>query len=263
MSLSLASTWHPRGEGPRLLKLYPQLEAAYAALVVTLPPGADMSQVELLNELPNTRFILSEDWALGRHLALREALEYPCSHVQYADLDRLIRWVETRPHEWRETLDQIREADCTVIGRTAQAWSTHPQAMLQTEKLFNLIFSHLLGQSMDIGAGSKGFSRAAAEFLVANSRLNRAIGSDAEWPVLLHRAGFQVKAVFVDGLDWETPDHHRDRAAEAQHQRELAEEFDQSAFNWERRVQVALEIVETGLAALDQPLTNQGKEGDC
>lgn len=257
MSLVLAATWQPRGEGPRLAGLYEQLDEVYQAMVITLPPGADLSQVEPLRQLPTLTFIQTADWTLGRHLALRGALDHPCSHLQYADLDRLIRWVETRPEEWRQTIERIRGADCTVIGRTEQAWSTHPQAMKETERIFNLIFSHILGQTVDIGAGSKGFSRTAAEYLVANSRLNRAIGSDAEWPVLLHRAGFSLEAVFVDGLDWEAADHQQVQAAGLEAQRKLAEKYDRSAGNWEQRVQVALEIVETGLTALNQPLDKE------
>lgn len=257
MSLVLAATWQPRGEGPRLARLYAQLAKVYTAMTLTLPPGADLAQVQPLRQLPKVKFIQTSDWTLGRYLALRVALDHPCSHLQYADLDRLLRWVETRPDEWSQTIERIQRADCTVIGRTEQAWNTHPQAMRETERIFNLVFSHILGQAVDIGAGSKGFSRAAAEYLIANSRLHRAIGSDAEWPVLLHRAGFSLKAVFVDGLDWEAADHQQDQAASLEAQRQLAEKYDRSVGNWERRVQVALEIVETGLAALNQPLNNE------
>ena len=40
MSIVLASTWRPRGEGPRLQRLRQRLEAVYERIVVALPPGA-------------------------------------------------------------------------------------------------------------------------------------------------------------------------------------------------------------------------------
>ncbi len=152
------------------------------------------------------------------------------------------------------TLSRIAGADCLVIGRSEWDWTTHPRAMRETERIFNTLFSFLLKQPLDLGAGSRGFSRAAATFLLANSPPGRAIGTDSEWVVLLHRGGFAIEAVTVDGLDWESADHYADSAADPETQRRAAEAYDDDPLHWERRVQLVQEIVDAGLAALDRKL---------
>jgi hypothetical protein len=162
--------------------------------------------------------------------------------------------VETRPDEWRQTVQVVVLSDCLVIGRTEQAWATHPQALQQTEAISNTVFSHLLGQELDLSAGSKGFSRAAMEILMANTQPNRAMGADSEWIVILHRAGFAVDTILVDGLDWETADRHQPVAANSHSQQEAAGQYDQDAHHWAMRVAVAAEIVQSGLDALARSL---------
>jgi hypothetical protein len=107
---------------------------------------------------------------------------------------------------------------------------------------------------MDLSAGSKGFSRRAAEFLMSNSPPGRALGMDSEWPVLLHRAGFRIDYIEVGGLDWESADHHQPQAANLETQRRAAEAYDQDPRHWAMRVHVAMEIVQAGLDAMQRPL---------
>jgi hypothetical protein len=183
-------------------------------------------------------------------MALKLAYETGADAIHYADMDRLLRWVETKPDEWKQTLEQVGHSECLVIGRTQTAWETHPQALCETEKITNTLFSNLLGQPLDLSAGSKGFSRRAVEFILANSQPGRAIGADSEWTVLLHRAGFRVEHVLVDGLDWESADRWRSTAADAETQKQAADEYDADATHWARRVQIAQEIVEAGLEAM-------------
>jgi hypothetical protein len=75
------------------------------------------------------------------------------------------------------------------------------------------------------------------------------LGTDAEWPVLLQRAGYRIEQLLVDGLDWEIPDQHQERASGAERQAQLAVDYDADPQNWARRVEVALEIVTSGLEA--------------
>jgi hypothetical protein len=182
-------------------------------------------------------------------MALKLALETEADHIHYADMDRLLRWVETRPDEWRQTLRAIWEADCLIVGRSEQAYETHPKALIQTEQISNRVVSALVGQPMDVSAGSKGFSRRAVKFLMANTEPGRAMGTDGEWTVLLHRAGFRVEYLAVDGLDWESADRYQEQAADGARQRQMAVEYDVDASNWAARVQVALEITQAALDA--------------
>ncbi len=258
MTVALATPWNPRGEMPRLLRLYPLLLSVYRQVVVTLPPDVDPAVVAALEAMERVQPIVTPAWPAGRYLSLKYALATGADHIHYADFDRLLRWVEMRPDEWRQTVQVVLLSDCLVIGRTAQAWATHPQALQQTEAISNAVFSDLLGQELDLSAGSKGFSRAAVAALMANTQPNRAMGADSEWIVILQRCGFAIDSIQVDGLDWETADRHQLVAANSHSQQEAALRYDQDAQHWAMRVAVASEIVTAGLAALQRPL--QGVE---
>jgi hypothetical protein len=182
------------------------------------------------------------------------ALETQCNHIHYADFDRLLRWVETRPEEWQRTVSAIQEADCLLVGRTPAAYATHPQALVQTEAISNRVISHLLGRPVDVSAGSKGFSRTAAAYVIANTIPGHALGTDGEWPVLLQRAGFRVDYISVDGLDWESADRFQEQAANPYSQRQAAGAYDADPQNWQHRIAVAMEIVHCGLVASERDL---------
>jgi hypothetical protein len=255
VSVALACTWRPRGELPRLQRLRPQLEEVYERIVVALPPDVDLDAVGPLRAWPVVQVVVSPRPFWGRYLAIQTALEAPAArvtHVHYADLDLLLHWIEVQPEEWRQTVARIQAADCLVAGRTERAFRTRPQAIQQTERIINLIGSYLLGQPVDLGLGSRGFSRRAAAVVIANS----APGGfgDAEWPVLLRRAGFAVEYVEVDGGEWESPDFYRDEVADEDTRRRAAEAYDQRPEAWAARVRTALEIIGEGLAAAARDL---------
>ena len=187
-------------------------------------------------------------------MALHQALQTPVTHIHYADMDRLLRWAETRPAEWRNAVTRIEAGDYLIMGRSAPAYATHPQALVSTEAISNRLISQLVGQALDVSAGSKGFSRRAAQFLVDQTQPGRALGADGAWTVLLHREGFRIDYLEVDGLDWETADRYQTRSADADQQQALAQAYDQDPAHWAMRVEVALEIVEAGLDAAAQEL---------
>jgi hypothetical protein len=254
MTVALAATFDPRGEIGRLQRLYPQLQAMYANVAVSLPPWARDEDIWAVKTLGGIQVHVNDEWSHGRYMALKLASDTHMEHVHYADMDRLLRWVETMPHEWRQSVNAIREADCLIMGRTEQAYQTHPQALVQTEQISNRVVSALVGLPMDVSAGSKGFSRRAVHFLMANTTPGRAMGTDGEWTILLHRAGFRIDYRAVDGLDWESADRYQERAADGARQRQLAVEYDADARNWAARVQVALEITQAALDAAQRVL---------
>jgi hypothetical protein len=71
---------------------------------------------------------------------------------------------------------------------------------------------------------------------------------------LLHRAGFRVQGVLVDGLDWEIPDQYQDKAADLERQMALAKEYDEKVANWRRRVGDTVNVFAAGLDALQREL---------
>ncbi len=250
---TLASTWYPRGETNRLQLHIHELRASYAQIIIITPPEKDLSlrdlaEVSELNQIPGIMIRQPDNWSGGRYAALQASLETNSSYIQYADLDRLLRWVETRPDEWLHTVDRMMSGECMIIGRTPFAYQTHPAALVQTEAISNQVVSHFLGRFMDVSAGSKGFCREAAEYIVANTVPGHAMGTDAQWPILLHQAGFQIDYIEVDGLDWENADRYKDHAAKQEDQLQAAIQYDADPQNWEHRVEIAREIVESALA---------------
>jgi hypothetical protein len=254
MTIVLATAWHPRGELDRFLNLLPLFQQAYTGIAISLPPETDPVLIHRLQELTKVEVVTTPDWTWGRSLALEGALEFSGTHIQYGDFDRLLRWVETKQAEWERTLDVIQEFDCLIIGRSNRSYQTHPQALIRTEAISNMVVSHLLGQPLDVSAGSKGFSRKACEYLVANCEPGNAMGTDAEWPLILKRAGFEINYVSVDGLDWESADRFRDEAADVQSQKKEAKIYDADPQNWSRRVDVAMEIVQVGIESMKRKL---------
>ncbi|MDQ3699971.1 MAG: hypothetical protein M3442_03510, partial [Chloroflexota bacterium] len=68
--------------------------------------------------------------------------------------------------EWRQVVAEIARVDCLILGRPEAAFRSHPQCMQQTEAIINTVGSHLLGTPVDLGAGSRGLSRRAAQLAV-------------------------------------------------------------------------------------------------
>jgi hypothetical protein len=247
MSVVLVTTWMPRGEGARFERLYASLMAIYEQIVIVAPVQADQDALQQAASHPRVITHISDQHGAGRYLALRLGLETDAPHLHYCDFDRLIRWVELYPDELRDTVNLIRQHEMVVIGRTERAFATHPQSMQQTERLINQIVSHLIGQPLDVTSGSKGFSRAVVQFLLAHTQPGGAIGTDAEWPILAQRAGFALHSIAVEGLDWESADQFRDSAADLHIQREAAEAYDAKSKSWSFRVGLAQQIIDAAL----------------
>ena len=233
MDIVLACAGYPQREMSRLQILMPQLIEVYSAVVLSAPSSLTQDEVHALEMMPKSLVVLNSDWSSGRRAALQEALSTSATHIHYADLDRVLHWIETDPTEWRQTVARVQTTDCLIIGRTDKAFQTHPQALQQTERIINTVFSHELGLTVDLGGGSRGFSRQAAQFVVAHSVGGQSWCSDSEWPMLLHRAGFNVDYIAVNGL--ESPGYNAT--------------YDSEVKRWEFRVKVALDIIQSGLAA--------------
>jgi hypothetical protein len=252
MTVTLAATWRPRGELPRLRRLLPWLREVYGTMILTLPPISPPEVVERLRTMAQDaplKIVVTEEWSHGRYRSLAEALDTADATIQYADLDRLLRWAETRPEELRQAVRVARQRDCLIFGRTPAAYGSHPQALYQTERLSNRVVSQFLDQPMDVSAGSKAFSHEAAEFLVMHTVPGHPFGVDAEWPILSQRAGFQVDYLEVDGLDWESADRYQKRAASSDGQAQAAREYDRNPEHWQARLVVAQEIVEWAMTS--------------
>jgi SAM-dependent methyltransferase len=262
MNIALAVTWYPRGELPRFNQLQPVILQQYSSIVISYFHDND-NDTELESEVgknssnPHLKFYVNDDRRMGRYMALKEALELPADYIHYMDMDRLLRWVETRPLEWQRMVNQISKHDCIIFGRTATATQTHPHALITTEMLSNQVVSHFLNMDMDVSAGSKSFSRQAAQYLVDHGAANNSIGTDAEWPILLKQAGFRLEYIPVEGLDWETADHYQEWAANGQEQKQAAATYDYDPHHWQQRIEIAGQIIQTALEIAARKVTEE------
>lgn len=257
MSMTLATTWQPRGETLRFRKLYPFLATIYDHIVVIMPPQTHTGMLLSFRLYDKLEIVVVDNWVTGRYSALKYALNTSAEQIHYVDMDRLIRWAETHPLELQETVALIQETECLVIGRSKLAYKTHPQSLVQTEAMSNRVFSHILGRKLDLSAGSKGFHRKTAQFIINNSQPDRVFGTDAEWVILAKRGGFAVKSILVDGLDWESADRYSNQSADEETQKEAAAKYDADPGNWAYRLAVANEIIEVGIETLTRPLKSQ------
>jgi hypothetical protein len=254
MTITLATAWNPRGELSRFQELLPQFQEVYLGIAISLPPRVDPQLLIRLNGMQQVKAFETRDWSHGRYEAMQLATGFEATHIQYADFDRILRWVETHPEEWRQVLSLVERCECLIIGRTTASYQTHPQALLETEKISNSVISYLVGKSMDVSAGSKSFSMSACASLLLNSRPGNALGTDAEWPLILKRLGYPIDYIEVDGLDWESADRYQEKAADPERQKSAAARYDSDPENWSRRVAVAMEIIEVGLDIMRRDL---------
>ena len=252
MKIVLASPWQPRGEASRFERYYPRIQAIYDDVQVAVRPIQHDKANQVMDAL-DVHYVYYEGWS-GRHTVMHLAVKSGADYIHYVDMDRLIRWVETRPDELKETVESLQRVDCQIIGRTEAAYATHPNNLRKTETLPNLFFSSWFERDMDFCAGSKGFSRSAAEFILEHSPDTNSLAMDVAWPILLKRGGFSWDYVAVEGLDWETADRQRDSAATAEMQAALAAEQDKETDLWDMRVRIATEITQLGFAAMKKDL---------
>lgn len=252
MSIVLACAARLETEFERFQKLYPQLAELYAHIHLACRSTTAPEYIEAYRAFPKVSVtIAAPNYTNWRFLTIQKALEFPCKTIHYADFDHILRWALNHPAELRESLEHIQQADCTLIGRKPASMARYAKALTETEAIINRVFSYVLGHKTDTGSGTRGLSRQAVEHLMQHSHPdNDFYGTDAEWPVLLHKAGFRVKTIWVDGLSWLLPSHVGDGQDEPSEQQRAA--YDQDPTVWAYRVKVAQRIIEAGLSALDK-----------
>jgi hypothetical protein len=180
-----------------------------------------------------------------RRETISVGLEAATTHLQMCDFDRAIHWIATYPRELVEVITDIPSYDLLVLGRTERAWATHPPYQVETEPLFNRVFALVTGLSWDVGAGSRGFSRRAAETLMRLSR-EPSVGTDAEWPLLLlQQEGFRTGFRPCEGLEFETADRFGPEIEAAGGYEAWVQQMSADPHRWVFRMKLALMIAET------------------
>jgi hypothetical protein len=182
-----------------------------------------------------------------RRRTVRAGLGADTSHMQMCDFDRAIHWIAHYPRELMAVVGDICRHDLLVLGRTERAWATHPPYQAETEPLFNQVFALVTGLDWDVGAGSRGLSRRAAELLVEESE-EQTVGVDAEWPLLiLEQDGFVVGQRLCEGLEFETADRFGPEIEAAGGYQAWEAQVSAKPEQWAFRLQVALMIAEAAI----------------
>jgi hypothetical protein len=202
--IALAATLHDppgalRGDIERWL---PQLAARYAPIAIACsPPTAARVRALLAAHGADAGAPPNNTRGPLYRLALRRAL----------DGDRALHWVARRPAELDRVLARARRGSALLLGRTPRAYASHHQALVDTEAVAAAGFAAGLGLRgrVDFLVPSFVLPRAAAERLLARSRA-RGSTMYGEWAALLPGLGVPLGYVECAGLDWETPDRHRD-----------------------------------------------------
>jgi hypothetical protein len=253
--VALAVTEHQPDErlADTIADRLPALTARYAAVTACCSSETHPTILDLLRRHGVSVCVSSgisgdiESIGHVRRQTIRLGLEAGTTHLQMCDFDRALHWVAAYPKELETVIAQIPDYDLLVLGRTARAWSTHPAHQAETEPLFNKVFALVSGLSWDIGAGSRGISRSAAETLLAISQ-ERTVGVDAEWPLLLlKRDGFRVGYRSCEGLEFETADRFAAEIEAAGGYGAWEAQMSSDPNHWVFRLRIALLIAEAAV----------------
>ncbi len=238
MTAILALAWHiTHHDVERFSRLHPIMSEIYAGISIITPPHSDRSLNAKIAAFPNVKLLGSQaQYENRRWLTLKQALNFKqASVVHYCDGDHAMARMAEDWNDWKASLEATQNVDCLVIGRSQAVMDNYPQSLRDTEHIVNLVGSYLLGQNVDLGAGARGFSRRAVEYLIAHASYNtHAIATDAEWPLLLQRAGFRIGTYWSNSALYEiVDDRHRQHL--------------DSADQWAKRVELARLTIETAI----------------
>lgn len=236
----LAMAWRLSANGiARFAKILPLINELYCGISIVTPPNNSKYSVEEIKSSPTIKlFIRDTEYENRRYLAIRHALEFEqATHVHYCDGDHVLSRMELYLSDWMQIIQSMTNTDCLIIGRSLSVFEAYPNPLRETERIINMVGSYLLNQSADLGSGSRGLSRRAVEFLVRYaSPETHGIATDAEWVVLLQRAGFRIETYESDGAIYEIAD-------------ETALQHLQSVDQWAKRTELARKIIQAGIEA--------------
>jgi hypothetical protein len=94
-----------------------------------------------------------------RRRALRLGLTTGCDHLHLCDFDRILHWAAHCPDELQQVIGEIANYDLLILGRTEQAFASHPPYQVETERLANLVFSKVYGQERETSSLAREGSR--------------------------------------------------------------------------------------------------------
>lgn len=185
-------------------------------------------------------------------------------HVHLCDFDSALHWARMWPDELAPLNETIARHDFLLLGRTARAMASLPEAQRETERLINLLFARTTGgldpwrivnepdTLIDLCAGAWGFSRRGIAALRSRARIAD-IGFHAEWPLIARETpGLRCAYRACEGLEYETADRYGDQIAaaggiDAWHARQNAD-----IHRWRQRIGYITQVADA-IAAYQRP----------
>ena len=246
--ITLAIPYHdPAGElTAALARSLPWIGERFAGISVNASPETAPQALDLLRgagaQVEQTPRMFVEGVAqMGaiRRAVVGQALRMGAVWLFYCDGDRLLHWAERYPDELTAALARIPAHDCTIFGRTARAFASHPHTQVATEQIINNVFAAISGQDWDVTAAARGLSRRAAQAIV-DGCAEDSFGVDAAWPLfLLRHGGFTLAEVKTEGLEFETAAQYEREVAAAGSEAAWKHRIDGDARRWAFRLTVA------------------------
>lgn len=247
MRIGLATTHHdPEGRlNDHIQRLLSPIQDLYGSIVVRISSESHPQSIELLRAagaqvtLGSAKESGLRELGRVRRQVVADALHTDCAYIHLCDFDRLLHWVEFHSAELQAVLNWLPTYDFVVLGRTKQAFQSHPRVQRHTERIINFAFARQSGDSWDVTAASRGISRRAAELLNAKSS-DDTIGNDCTWPLLLRSApGMTLGYWPTNGLEFETADRYADEIAAVGGIEAWKARIDDDLHAWELRLELA------------------------
>jgi hypothetical protein len=192
--------------------------ASYCAAYAFVTESTDVRIVEAL-QAAGVEVSLGQTGVpgIGQRQVLAAAVQAGHGEMFYCDYDRWLHWAAAFPDELASLPGRVRReyagAWYICLGRTDRALATHPAAQSLPEAITNRALWAVAGQCLDATAGAAWIRSPGAKLILEGSTA-RSKATDLEWPGLVLRADpRRVHGVFLEGLEFETPDGYAEEIA--------------------------------------------------
>lgn len=206
----LAATLHdPKGSLEAMIGKYGHLigeQHEYASVALTAQSNPAL--VKVISDVGINCFVSGTTRRETYMSGLSSALECSGDRIFFCDFDRVLHWVKSYLKEYT-AVQKHSEFDFLLLGRTHQAFASHPKTQKVPEGTLNYYCSNLLGKMlMDFGAAVFCMTKEIAKTILGKSKAD--YGIYAEWPMIAATHAKNFGYVEVDGLEWETSDRFDD-----------------------------------------------------
>lgn len=177
--------------------------------------------------------------------------------VHMEDLDSALHWAWRWPDELDHIHITLHAYDFALLGRSARAIATIPDAQRLTEAVINTMFAACTGgvadwrivpddsgAPVDICTGAWGFSRRGIVSLATQIQ-EMSIGFHAEWPLIARDTpGLRCAYLPTEGLEYETADRYAPEITAAGGYDAWVAESESNPARWRQRTQYINEVAD-------------------